>query len=66
MKAAKPHSSEYTKFTKALRRVLQVSKSDLTQMLADEKIANAGKPKRGPKPKHSRPVVSDHVSSEIH
>jgi len=37
-------------FEGALRKVLRVSKSDLTQMIADEKKANEGKPKRGPKP----------------
>jgi hypothetical protein len=37
-------------FENALKQVLQVSKSDLNQMLADEKKANQGKPKRGPKP----------------
>jgi hypothetical protein len=41
------------RFQYALRRVLRVSKDDLNQMLADEKIANQGKPKRGPKPRHS-------------
>jgi len=45
--------SEYGTFMNALRKVLRVSKSDLNQMLAAEKIANQGKPKRGPKPKHS-------------
>lgn len=39
-------------FDSALRQVLRVSKSDLKEMLADEKRANLGKPKRGPKPKH--------------
>ena len=39
-------------FESALRRVLRVSKTDLNQMLAEEKRANQGKPKRGPKPKH--------------
>jgi len=39
-------------FESALRKVLRVSKSDLNQMLADEKKANEGKPKRGPKPRH--------------
>jgi hypothetical protein len=38
------------KFDSALQKVLRVSKSDLNQMLADEKKANEGKPKRGPKP----------------
>jgi hypothetical protein len=40
-------------FESALRTVLKVSKSDLNRMLADEKKANVGKPKRGPKP-HSK------------
>ncbi len=47
----KPKSVEHARFEQALRRVLRVSKSDLDQMLAEEKIANQGKPKRGPKPK---------------
>jgi len=38
-------------FERALKQVLRVSKSDLNQMLADEKKSNEGKPKRGPKPK---------------
>jgi hypothetical protein len=38
-------------FEGALRKVLRVSKDDLNQMLADEKKANEGKPKRGPKPR---------------
>jgi hypothetical protein len=37
-------------FESALRRVLRVSKTDLNQMLAEEKKANEGKPKRGPNP----------------
>ena len=44
---------EMQRFEGALKSVLQVSKNDLNQMLADEKRANAGKPKRGPKPKTS-------------
>jgi hypothetical protein len=40
-------------FDDALRKVLRLSKDDLNQMLADEKKANEGKPKRGPKP-HSK------------
>lgn len=56
-------SAEYTRFTNALQQVLTVSKSDLHRMLAAEKSANAGKPKRGPKPKSSAPgLVSDHAS----
>ena len=44
---------ELRKFQDALKSVLSVSKSEMKQMLAEEKIANAGKPKRGPKPKTS-------------
>ena len=43
-------SAEMANFNTALRRVMQVSKSDLRQILAREKAANADKPKRGPKP----------------
>jgi hypothetical protein len=39
-------------FESALRQVLRVSKTDLNRMLAEEKKANEGKPKRGPKPRH--------------
>jgi uncharacterized protein (DUF4415 family) len=44
-----------------LSKVLQVSKADLNEMIAEEKRANAGKPKRGPKPKTS---ASDRVSGD--
>jgi hypothetical protein len=39
-------------FQSALRKVLRVSKSDLYQMLAEEKKAKQGKPRPGPKSKH--------------
>jgi len=52
---------KFDRFQDALRSVGQVSKNDLDQMLADEKIANAGKPKRGPKPKTS---ASGHAVSD--
>jgi len=42
---------KFARFNGALRRVLRVSKDDLNQMLADERMANQGKPKRGPKPR---------------
>ena len=42
-------SPEMQDFNKALRKVMQVSKSDLNKILAQEKAANADKPKRGPK-----------------
>jgi hypothetical protein len=53
MKSNPKHSDEYTRFDSAMRTILQVSKTDLNRMLAEEKIANAGKPKRGPKPRTS-------------
>jgi len=52
---------KFDRFQTALRSVGQVSKNDLEHMLADEKIANAGKPKRGPKPRTS---ASDHAVSD--
>jgi hypothetical protein len=52
-------SEHYRKFSTALHKVLQVSKADIDQMLADEKRANEGKLKRRPKPKSS---ASDHAS----
>jgi hypothetical protein len=58
---SKPKTSEnYARFSSALSRVLQVSKDDLSRMLADEKRANAGKLKPGPKPKRS--LASGHAS----
>jgi hypothetical protein len=62
VKAKAKTSPEHARFQNALRSVLQVSKTDLNRMLANEKIANQGKLKRGPKPKHSS--ASDHVSSD--
>ena len=41
-------------FDSALRKVLRVSKSDLNEMLAEEKKAHQGKPKRGPKPRRAK------------
>lgn len=48
-------------FQMALRKVMQVSKSDLNKALAKDRAAReeayaAGKPKRGPKPKITTPV----------
>jgi hypothetical protein len=42
-------SIEMHRFNDALRQVMRVSKDDLKEILADEKAANAHKPKRGPK-----------------
>ena len=52
---------EFEKFDNAMRRVLQVSKAELQHRLDAEKLANAGKPKRGPKPKTS---ASSHAASD--
>ena len=40
---------EMARFKDALKQVMQVSKTDLKEILAKEKAANADKPKRGPK-----------------
>jgi hypothetical protein len=61
MKSNAQHSTEFENFDNAMRRVLHVSKEELQRRLEAEKQANAGKPKRGPKPKTS---ASDHVSSQ--
>ena len=41
---------EMDRFRDALKQVVRVSKEDLKEVLAQEKAANADKPKRGPKP----------------
>jgi hypothetical protein len=43
-------SPEMDRFRSALKSVMQVSKEELKEILAQEKAANADKPKRGPKP----------------
>jgi len=54
-------TAEMRRFNNALRDVLSVSKSDLNQMLEDERRSKIGKPKPGPKPKSS---ASGHAASE--
>lgn len=44
---------EMDRFRSALKKVMRVSKDDLKEILAEQKAANADKPKRGPKPKRS-------------
>ena len=44
-----PRSLEMKNFDDALRRVLRVSKDELTERLAEEEASKVGKPKRGPK-----------------
>jgi hypothetical protein len=50
MKSNPKSSAESTNFENAMRTILTVSKADVNRTLAEEKAANAGKPKRGPKP----------------
>lgn len=54
-------TDEYTAFQSTLRRVLQVSKSELERRIAEDNASRADKPKRGPKP---RSLASARVSSE--
>lgn len=53
MSMSQPKTSDMRRFEDALKSVLRVSKTDLQHMLAEEKRANAGKLKPGPKPKTS-------------
>jgi hypothetical protein len=55
-----PKTPEMRRLNDALRSVLQVSKSDMNQMLEEERRSKIGKPKPGPKPKTS---VSGHAVS---
>lgn len=52
--------SPFENFTKAMDGLMRVPHSEIKAALDREKRANAGKPKRGPKPKHSS--ASDRVS----
>ncbi len=61
MAMSQPKTAEMKRFESALKSVLSVSKTELQQRLEAEKIANADKPKRGPKPKTS---ASGHAASE--
>ena len=51
----------FERFTKAMDGLMSVPHSEIKAALDREKRANAGKPKRGPKPKH-RASASDRVS----
>jgi hypothetical protein len=50
-------SPEMDRFNTALKQVMRVSKEDLKEILAKEKAANSGKPKRGPKPVNKKSLV---------
>jgi hypothetical protein len=60
--ATKTKSPEYARFQDALRAVLQVSKKDYLVAEEQHRREQAGKPRRGPKPKPSQPSASDRVS----
>jgi len=50
----------FQNFTKAVDALMRVPHTEIKKALEEEKRANAGKPKRGPKPKHSS--ASDRAS----
>jgi hypothetical protein len=52
--------SPFANFTHAVDALMRVPHSEIKKALAEEKRANAGKVKRGPKPKHSS--ASDRAS----
>lgn len=51
-------SPEMQRFNSALQQILQVPKTELKRLLAEDKVSKMGKTKPGPKPKTS-PSVSD-------
>ena len=55
--------SPFENFTKAMDDLMRVPHSEIKAALEKEKRANAGKPRRGPKPKHSS--ASDRVSGNV-
>lgn len=57
---AKTADTPFARFTKAVDGLMRVPHSAIKKALEEERRANAGKPKRGPKPKHSS--ASDRVS----
>jgi hypothetical protein len=61
MKSNAKSSPEFQNFENVAARVFSVPKAEIQRRLEAEKLANAGKPKRGPKPKTS---ASDHASSD--
>jgi hypothetical protein len=60
MKPETKTQTPFQRFTQAVDALMRVPHSEIKKALEEEKQANAGKPKRGPKPKHSS--VSDRVS----
>jgi hypothetical protein len=54
--------SPFENFTRAMDGLMRVPHSAIKKALDKEKRENAGKPKRGPKPKHSS--ASDRVSND--
>jgi hypothetical protein len=49
--------SPFDNFTRAVDHLIRVPHSEIKKALEQEKKANADKPKRGPKPKHSSSYV---------
>lgn len=56
-------SPEMERFNNALRQILQVPKTEVNRLLAEDKAAKAGKTKPGPKPRASL-SVSGRVASQ--
>jgi hypothetical protein len=57
MKRNADTQTPFANFTRAMDGLMRVPHSEIKKALAEEKRANAGKPKRGPKPKHSSASV---------
>jgi hypothetical protein len=55
--------SPFDNFTRAVDSLMRVPHSEIKVALEREKQANTGKPKRGPKPKHSS--ASDRASDSV-
>jgi hypothetical protein len=60
MKPEPETQTPFQRFTEAVDDLMRVPHSEIKKALEEEKRASAGKPKRGPKPKHSS--VSDRAS----
>jgi hypothetical protein len=54
----------FENFTRAMDSLMRVPHSEIKAALEREKRANAGKPKRGPKPKHSSASASGRASND--
>lgn len=59
-----PKAQQMQRFNTALGSILRVSKSDLNQMLEDERRSKIGKVKPGPKPKRRTSASGHGVSGK--